>query len=120
MRGHVRRRFNIAHLPTWRAQHGTSAGLHKLFQFSAAGALGVMRRYLAMLGVLEAQQFTWKSIRAGRATQMAAQGFTLGAILTAGEWRSAAVFKYLHESDIDAAEVLRQALDVSDDEAGDG
>ena len=101
----------------WVQQFGLG---EKAFQFSAAGALAVLRRYLTMLGVPEAHQFTWKSIRAGRATQMAAQGFTLGAILTAGEWRSAAVFKYLHDSDIDAAEVLRQALDVSEDEAVDG
>ena len=65
----------------------------RLWSFSASGALGVLRRLLCLLGVQDAKLYTWKSVRAGRATEMAARGCTLGSILSVGEWRSVAVLR---------------------------
>ena len=88
----------------------------RLWDHTAGAALGVLRRLLSLLGLPEAKFFTWKCVRAGRATDMAAQGCTLGSILGAGEWRSVAMFRYINEQEADAAEVLRQTLDASEDD----
>ena len=47
---------------------------------------------------------------------MAADGCSLGEILTAGEWRSAAYLRYLSETEIDAQRVLSQALEESEED----
>lgn len=69
-----------------------------------------------MLGTDGAQRFTLKAFRAGKATELARSGKSLGAILSAGEWRSAAVLRYVDEDVVDAAEMLKTAVDQSSDE----
>ena len=67
-----------------------------------------------MLQIDEALAFAWKSFRSGRATEMAAMGFTLAA----GDWHSVAMLKYIRESEADALECVRQAIEQSDEEEG--
>ena len=57
------------------------------------------------------RRFTLKGFRAGRATSLACQGKSLAAILRAGEWRSAAVLRYLDIDSIDPAQLFEEALD---------
>ena len=45
-----------------------------------------------------------------------ASGRTLGRVLGAGEWRSAASFAIFDETSADNLQLLRSALDESDDE----
>ena len=87
----------------------------KLFPgVTPAIALRMYHRFLTLVGQPKAKKYTFKSFRAGKASAMAGEGFTLGQILEAGEWRSRAVFNYLDVDAIDAAEVLRQTIDHSD------
>ena len=73
--------------------------------------------YLTMIGLAHANAFTWKCVRAGRATAMAlTPGMKLSTIMEAGEWRSSAVFKYVRPEDADMQSFLAQALDASDAE----
>ena len=51
-----------------------------------------------------------------RATEMAASGFTLGQVLETIERRCAAFIRYLDETSADNLQLLRTALDDSDDE----
>ena len=57
----------------------------------------------------------WKCYREGKATQMAADGESLGAILTAGEWRSRAFLNCVHETAADALRFLEDTVDASDE-----
>ena len=72
--------------------------------------LKVLRARMVVLGHQHHTIVTWKAFRAGRATHMAANGFGLSAILAAGDWASAAVFRYLREESADHEETLRQVL----------
>ena len=78
--------------------------------------LRTLRKYLNLLGIPNAQEYTLKAFRAGRATAMAAGGSSLGVILQAGDWRSAAFLRYLDETTIDTAAFLQQTLEGSDEE----
>ena len=80
----------------------------KLCEVSGYVMVKRLKRLLSLLGVADAQIFTWKAFRSGRATEMAAMGFTLGQVLAAGDWHSVAMLKYIKESEADAAECLRQ------------
>ena len=71
-----------------------------------------------MLQVEGAMAFTRKAFRSGRATEMAAMGYTLGQVLAAGDWHSVAMLKYIRESEADAWECVRQATEQSDEEEG--
>ena len=51
-----------------------------------------------------------KAFRAGRASEMAAQGDTLGAILLAGEWSSSAVLRYVNVDAIEEQLFLQRAV----------
>ena len=47
---------------------------------------------------------------------MAASGETLAVILQAGEWRSAALLRYISETELDRKALLEAAFNVEDDE----
>ena len=47
---------------------------------------------------------------------MAAAGKTVGDILTAGEWKSAAFVSYVDTDVVDQAQLLDQVVDQSDEE----
>ena len=71
-----------------------------------------------LLGVEEAEGFTFKAIRAGKATQMAAQGFTLGDICDAGGWKAlTSVLQYVRDDVADSMEIFRQILEMDEEGA---
>ena len=54
------------------------------------------------------KSYTLKTYRAGRATDMAAEGFNLGEIQLAGEWSStSALFSYMNTDVADRAQELK-------------
>ena len=59
---------------------------------TAQKALSMLKRCLLLLGHKKVNTYSWKSVRSGGATEMAASGCTLGQILGAGKWRSAAFY----------------------------
>ena len=75
-----------------------------------------LRRILAQAGASGLDHFTLKCFRAGRATQLAVDGRSLGVILQAGERRSAAFTRYIDEEKVDAATFLVQTLAESEGE----
>ena len=70
---------------------------------------------LSQLGETRAQSLTLKAFRAGRATHMASAGCSLGDILLAGEWRSAAFLKYVQIDTVDQAILFQECIDSGDD-----
>ena len=90
-----------------------------LWHFKPAVVLKRVKQVLVSLGNAKGQHFTFKSIRAGRATEMAQQGFTIAQILRAGEWRSVAFLRYCDVDQVDPNAMLTSTLDGSEDEAVD-
>ena len=87
-------------------------------QRTAYECLRDLRCDLKALGVEKAEKYGLKAFRAGRATYMAQSGDSLGSILQMGEWRSAALLRYISETQLDKARFLQTAL-KEDDEADD-
>ena len=76
--------------------------------------LATLRKILKALNVDRPEEFTFKAFRAGHATALAEEGKSIGDILNAGEWRSAAFLSYIDEDIVDASQVLEQVLCDSD------
>ena len=76
----------------------------------------LLRKRLAFLGTESAGEFTFKAFRAGRATELAANGASIGTILEAGEWRSRTFLNYVDTGKVDAAQLLNRVIEVSDTE----
>ena len=74
----------------------------RLWDFTAQSFLGSLRRFLKVLKFNQADQLTLKAFRAGKATELAKAGHSLGHILQAGEWRSAAFLRYV---DVEQVEI---------------
>ena len=87
---------------------------HQLWSRSPHAALVAIRQLLSSLNIGATHEFTWKMFRAGHATSLAAEGKSLGQILSAGEWRSTAVLSYVDEDTVDASEFLNLVLEDSD------
>ena len=83
--------------------------------FTRSANTGKIQTALRVLQVDQRSGFTWKAARAGRATELAAQGMSLAQIMDMGEWQSRAVLAYIDESTVDAAEMLRLA-ELEDEE----
>ena len=81
-------------LRAWALERRLAPG-QRLFSFSQSDATRKLRRGLKVIGVDGAELYTPKLLRAGKATEMAAQGFTLAQNLDAGEWKSRAVHNYI-------------------------
>ena len=75
-----------------------------------------LQRILTLLAVPGASLFTLKAFRAGKATALAAAGYSIGDSLRAGEWSSRAFLAYIDEDAVDAAQLLQQTLAASDEE----
>ena len=75
-----------------------------------------LQRILTLLAVPGASSFTLKAFRAGKATALAAAGYSIGVIICAGEWSSRAFLAYIDGDAVDAAQLLQQALAASNDE----
>ena len=67
----------------------------------------------------DASQFIWKSFRVGHAPRLAIIGESLGQIMGAGEWRSAAFAAYVDPNSLDAEVFLNQTMVMSDNEEDD-
>ena len=93
-----------------------------LWNFKPSEFLARVRAALQTLDCEQAaRDITFKSWRAGRATELARTGHALGAILKAGEWAgAAAAFRYADTDEIDPnydeGKLLDQALENSDEE----
>ena len=81
-----------------------------------SSTLKIVMRALKLMGTPASDHMTWNAIRAGHATELAANGATLASILEAGEWRSAAFLSYIDANVADCAEVLRTTLQAELDE----
>ena len=69
-----------------------------------------LRRYATMLALPGADRVTLKVFRASRATALALQGKPIRHILEAGEWRSAAMLRYVSADTLDAGSLLTQSV----------
>ena len=87
-----------------------------LWSFDSGAALKRLRRLLTLSQVPAAPEYTFKAFRAGKATALAAAGKSVGTILQAGEWRSAAFLSYVDTDVVDQAQLLDKALGQSDEE----
>jgi len=85
-----------------------------LFAYTAYEFQALLRKFLGMLRVEGAQQFTLKTFRAGKATSLAMAGAPLGQLLAAGEWRSRAILNYVDEDAFDGAAVVAAEIEASD------
>ena len=86
----------------------------RLWTSSSHLLLTTLRRVLGAVKVDRPDEFTFKAFRAGHATALAEEGKSIGDILNAGEWRSAAFLSYIDEDIVDAGQVLEQVLGDSD------
>ena len=87
-----------------------------LWNFKAHDALSRIRGSLSAIGCV-GTSMSWKAFRAGKASCLAAQGCSIGEILTAGEWKSRAFLAYVDETVIDSAAMLKESMQESEDEA---
>ena len=88
-----------------------------LWEFKSSPTLQLLRTQIGLLGSADGQRsLTWKSWRAGKATQLAKDGRSIGQILLAGEWKSASFDRYVDTDLIDPSALLQVTLDQSDDE----
>ena len=83
----------------------------RLWPASSHFLLAALRRILGAVKVDRPDEFTFKAFRAGHATALAQEGRSIGDILNAGEWRSAAFLAYVDEDIVDASQILEQVLD---------
>ena len=66
---------------------------------------------------MAALAFTIKAIGVGRATDMAAKGYTLGEITSAGEWMDPkSALPYVKDDVADAVEILRQMIEMDNED----
>ena len=63
--------------------HGSTKPGEKLWDFNSAQLLKQLKEQLKYLGIVEYVDLTWKSFRAGKATEMANDRFGLGQIFLA-------------------------------------
>ena len=75
-----------------------------------------MKRMLSLLLAPDAEKFSLKAFRAGKATELAKAGSALGSILAAGEWKSTAFMRHVDEDAVDASAVLGMVTEASDSE----
>ena len=88
----------------------------KLCDITPYEAAKMFRSRLQAVGVPNFRKFGFRAFRAGRATAMAAAGEPLAAILQAGEWRSAALLRYISETELDRKALLAAAFCVEDED----
>ena len=86
----------------------------KLFPFSPVHYLKRFRNLLELLQVPGASQFGFKTFRAGKATALAKSGCPVHVIMQMGQWRSAALLKYVSPDALDEG-VFWQEVVCEDD-----
>jgi len=75
-----------------------------------------LRRLLTILQTPDAQRFTLKAFRSGKATDIVKRGGTFAQLLEAGEWRGAASLGYVCPKAVDHAAYTQALVDASSDE----
>ena len=87
-------------------------------EISGWSGLCLLRRILKMLSLGTADAFTWKCIRAGKATAMAGANMPLQEICAAGEWRDQRTpgRHYVNEDMGDERTMITNPLEELDDE----
>ncbi len=88
----------------------------RIWEWSPQEASRLLKRLLLLLLTPGADKFTLKAFRAGKATELAKAGTTLGQILAAGEWKSSAVTRYVDEDALDASALVSMVTEESDGE----
>ena len=86
----------------------------KVWTMTSREFLLAIRQVLTCLRAATPDLYTLKMFRAGHATELAKSGKSVGDILRAGEWRSAAFLAYVDEDLVDAAQILEHVLEDSD------
>ena len=80
-------------------------------------SISVHRQAFSLLGLPAPEAWTWKCVRAGKATEMAkTPGVSLAAVMAAGEWRSRAVLAYIHPEAVEPLEAIAAAIQDSEPE----
>ena len=82
---------------------------------SPSAANKTLRRYLSLIGKLDAMKYRSHDLRRGHADDLRISGASLWVILTAGQWSSPAFLKYLDTATLEADAVLQAHLDESSD-----
>jgi len=88
----------------------------KVFPWTPKQALAKLHVYLIGAEVPDAKQYTFKAFRRGRATDLAARGYSLAHILDLGEWseKGKAHLKYIRPNAADLQEQIRMAFEDED------
>ena len=102
---------------TWARENHVQPGFPLWPGVSAAVSLSALHRVLTLLGLVAPTTYTWKAVRAGRATELATTpGVSLAEVMKQGEWSSAAVLAYLRPEDVHTQAFVAHALEASDAE----
>lgn len=96
--------------------YGDARPGQQLWDFNSGQFLRQLKEQLRFLGVVEFNELIWKSFRAGKATEMANDGFGLGQIPLAGEWSSVSFLRYLDVEKVNPCRLICSAIDESDGE----
>ena len=90
-----------------------------IWRYKPAQFQDIMRKQVLILGCSNGGLlWTFKPIRAGRATEMARNGSPLSHFLTSGDWDAATRFmSYCNLDELDHGGVLTAVLDGSDSES---
>ncbi|CAE7038795.1 unnamed protein product [Symbiodinium natans] len=97
--------------------HGLTTG-QQLFKWSPGQMLKRFRDMLTMLGVPDAGHFGFKAFRAGKATALAKAGCPTHVIMQMGQWRSAAILRYVDPDALDEGVFWSEvARECEEDEA---
>ena len=89
----------------------------RVCSLSAKQMLCKLHRLLSVLQVAGPDRYTWKSFRAGKATSLALAGNSIHQILQAGEWKSAAILRYVDPDVLDLPACLESLSDADGEEA---
>jgi len=95
--------------------NGCESG-ERLWAWNGPTLLKEIKRAMALLMEAGAEQVTLKGFRAGAASWLVMAGYPPAAVLSAGEWKTAAVLAYVNAEAVDAHVALDMALQESDEE----
>ena len=88
----------------------------RVFPWTTKEALDKLHEYLIGADVPDAKRYTFKAFRRGRATDLAAKGYSLAHILEMGQWseKGKAHLKYIRPNSADLQEQIRMAFEEDD------
>ena len=86
----------------------------RVWSSTSASFFASVRKLLTALEIEAPELYILKMFRSGHAITLAEEGNSIGHILQAGEWRSAAFLSYLDEDAVDAAQVVEHLFTDSE------